>query len=60
MGTDQPEDANWAGKPLQEAPIQGSSPNLLSPVGKMPSLWPDNLGTQGKTFRLTHCSIHRL
>ncbi|XP_016124355.1 multimerin-2-like [Sinocyclocheilus grahami] len=32
MGTDQLEDANWADKPLQEAPIYGYSPNQ-SPVG---------------------------
>lgn len=57
MGTDQLEDANWADKPLQEAPMHGDSPNQ-SPAGKMPSLWPAKLGTQGKTFRLTHYSIH--
>lgn len=42
MGTDQLEDANWADKPIQEAPINGYSPNQ-SPVGKMPSLWLANL-----------------
>lgn len=45
METDLLEDGSWADKPLQEAPIHGSSPNR-SPVGKIRDLCPANTGTQ--------------
>lgn len=44
METDLLEDASWADKPLQEAPIHGSSPNQ-SPVGKTRNLFPANRHT---------------